>query len=193
MSIIKPHDIVLYGSAGEYAVTLRPLCDAHLPLLYRWNADPEVLYWCEGADVQENDAETVHDIYGRTSQHAFCFLVEANGVPIGECWLQRARVPDLYPDTADVRRIDMMLGEKAYWNCGIGTALIGILVDFAFRVERVDALHEIVYDYNKRSQRVFEKNGFTLIKKEPSIEAPAKAKEDFHYRLTRQEYFERQG
>ena len=40
---------------------------------------------------------------------------------------------------------------------------------------------------------IMKTHGITLLKKEPSIEAPAKAKEDFHYRLTRQEYLERQG
>ena len=193
MSIIKTHDITLYSDAGGYKIILRPLSDEYLPLLYRWNSDPEVLYWCEGADVQMNDAETVHDIYGRTSQTAYCFLIEANDEKIGECWLQKMNIKsilELYPDTVDVRRIDMMIGEKTYWNQGIGTAIVGMLADYAFNGEHTDILHSIVYDYNARSRRAFEKNGFRIIMRLPSTESPAKAKEDLHLRLTREEYIE---
>jgi hypothetical protein len=45
MSIIKSHDITLYGGNDEYRIVLMPLADEHLPYLYKWNADPEV---CSG-------------------------------------------------------------------------------------------------------------------------------------------------
>ena len=64
MSIIKTHDITLYGG-NDIDIVLRPLCDDHLPLLYKWNSDPEVLYWSDGEDVQAHSAETVHNIYGK--------------------------------------------------------------------------------------------------------------------------------
>lgn len=137
MSIIKTHDITLYGG-NDVDIVLLPLCDEHLPLLYKWCADPEVLYWTEGGSAGTNlsyGADTVHQIYGGVSQNAFCFLIEVNNIPIGECWLQKMNLPDvkaMYPETLDVRRIDMSIGEKAYWNKGIGTQFIGMLVDFAF-------------------------------------------------------------
>jgi len=187
--IIKTHNITLSGKAGASNIMLRPLCDEHLPLLYKWNADPEVLYWSEGDDVQEYDSETVHDIYGGVSQSAFCFLVEADGVPVGECWLQKMnlkQVLEKYPENIDVRRIDMMIGEKTYWNRGIGTVIIKALVDFAFECEGVDILHVIVSDYNIRSRRVFEKNGFTVFMREASTASGGKAKEDIHLQLAKQ-------
>jgi len=192
MSIIKSHDFTLWGNAGNRKIFLRPLNDEHLPFLYKWNSDPEVLYWSEGADVQENDAETVHIIYGKTSQTAYCFLIEADGVPVGECWLQKMNVKTVlekYPGDADVRRIDMMIGDKNYWGAGIGTTIVGLLVDFTFTHEKVDYLHGLVFDYNQRSRRVFEKNGFTLFIREPSTQAPKKAKEDLYFRITKDDYF----
>jgi len=97
MTVIKTHNITLHGRTSAYEITLRPLCDAHLPHLYKWSADPEVLYWSEGGTNDTNlsyDVDTVHAIYGVVSQNAFCFLVEANGVPIGECWLQKMNIHD---------------------------------------------------------------------------------------------------
>jgi len=193
MSIIQNHDITLYGGTDNHDIVLRPLCDEHLPFLYKWNTDPDVLYWSEGADVQAYNEETIHFIYGKSSYDGHCFLVEVDGIPVGECWLQKMNLKAIleqYPDTADVRRIDMMIGDKSYWNRGIGSTLIGMLVDFAFNGECVDALHGLVFDFNTRSQRVFEKNGFTLFMREPSTESPSKAKEDLHYRITQSAYIE---
>jgi RimJ/RimL family protein N-acetyltransferase len=192
VSIIKSHGVTLYGGNGSNII-LKPLCDQHLPLLYKWNSDLELLYWTEGDDVSEPyRKETVHKIYGDTSQDAFCFLIEVNKIPIGECWLQKMNMPDviaMYPENLDVRRIDMAIGEKEYWNRGIGTQFIGMLVDFAFNGEYVDVLHCFCYDYNKRSQRMWEKNNFTLIKK-VKHEHSQKSEYEYHYALTRQQYVE---
>jgi RimJ/RimL family protein N-acetyltransferase len=195
MSIIKTHDITLYGGTGKFDIVLRPLNDELLPLLYKWNADPEVLYWTEGGEdiIRSYTPDTVHDIYGGVSQNAACFIIEVNGTPVGECWLQKMNLPDvkaMYPHSLDVRRIDMMIGEKAYWGNGIGTAFIRMLKEYAFEGEHVDVLHCFNEDYNPRARRVWEKNGFTLALTEP-LPQPQKGKFQYHYRFTRQEYIER--
>ncbi|ARP49561.1 hypothetical protein B6259_00800 [Ruminococcaceae bacterium CPB6] len=54
--------------------------------------------------------DTVHQIYSGVSQNAFCFLIECDGIPIGDCWLRKMNLPDvlkMYPQSLDVRRIDM--------------------------------------------------------------------------------------
>ncbi len=190
MSIIKTHDIKLYGGNDTCKIVLRPLSDDDLQLLYKWNSDPEVLYWTEGDDVESYPAETVHQIYGGISQNNPCFAVEVNGETIGDCWLQKMNLPEvkaMYDSDTDVRRIDMSIGEKAYWGKGIGTLFIGMLVKYAFECEQVDVLHCFCEDYNIRSRRVWEKNGFTLILTE-EIPQPHKGKFQYHWRLTRDEY-----
>ena len=196
MSIIKTHDVTLYGGYG-IDIILRPLCDEHLPFLYKWSADPEVLYWTEGGTNDMNlsyGPDTVHAIYGGISQDNFCFLIEADGVAIGECWLQKMNLPEvlaMYDKALDVRRIDMSIGEKDYWGKGIGPQFIGMMIDFAFNGESVDVLHCFCEDYNVRSRRMWEKHGFTQILAEPLEPQPQKGKWQYHYRLTQQEYIER--
>jgi RimJ/RimL family protein N-acetyltransferase len=190
MSIIKTHDITLYGGNDTYSIVLRPMSDAHLPLLYKWNADPEVLYWCEEADVTHYEPESVHYIYGMTSQTAYCFIIEANSIPIGECWLQKMNYADIlaqHPADTDVRRIDMAIGEKSYWGQGIGTLFIGMLLDFAFNTEHADVVYGLPDDYNLRSQRVFIKNGMRIVAKVPLPDSK-KAKEALRLAITRPEY-----
>jgi len=191
MSIIKTHDITLHGNTTEYRIVLRPLTDAHLPYLYKWNADPELLYWTEGDIVEVYDAKTVNGIYGSVSQNALCFLIEANDIPIGECWIQKMNLPDviaMYPDCTDIRRIDFAIGEKVFWNKGIGTQMLGMLVDYAFTGECVDILHCLSEDYNIASRRLWEKHGFTRILDEPILPQPQKGKWQYHWRLTKEEY-----
>lgn len=192
MRIIRSHDITLYGGNDGYHIVLRPLSDEHLPYLYKWNADPEVLYWTEGGeDVPLSySPEIVHEIYGGISQNNLCFAVEVNGDIIGECWLQKMNLPNvnaMYDETVDVRRIDMAIGEKAYWGKGIGTLFIKMLIDYAFQQEKVDVLHCFCEDYNVRSKRVWEKNGFKLILTE-ELPQPQKGKLQYHWRLTKDEY-----
>ncbi len=163
MSIISTHDITLHGGNERYKIVLRPLSDKYLPYLYRWNSDPEVLYWSEGEDVQSYPPETVHRIYGGISRDNPCFAVEVNDEIIGVCWLQKINIPEvskMYAADADIRRVDMTIGEKAFWGKGIGTLFVGMLVKYAFECECVDVLHCFCEDYNFRSRRVWEKNGF---------------------------------
>jgi RimJ/RimL family protein N-acetyltransferase len=122
-------------------------------------------------------------------QNALCFIAEVNGLFIGNFWLQKMNMPEisaLYPGL-DVRRIDAEIGEKAYWGKGIGTEVMRMLIEFAFCVENVDVLHCFSADYNLRSQKLFQKLGFTLCG-ENDVEDSLRAKKEYHYRLTREDY-----
>jgi aminoglycoside 6'-N-acetyltransferase len=94
----------------------------------------------------------------------------------------------MYPKDFDVRRIDMSIGEKEYWNKGIGTKFIGMIINFAFQSEGVDVLHCFNDDYNTRSKRMWEKHGFAKVLEEPLEPQPQKGNWQYHYRLTRQEF-----
>lgn len=154
---------------GEH-VTLRPMTEADWPDLLRWNSDPEVLYFSEGDDVRSYSLAEVQGIYRMVSKNALCFIIEYQGRSIGECWLQRMnleRVLREYPGF-DVRRIDLMIGEKTSWGQGHGTEVIRLLTDLAFQQENADYVYEPdIGDYNPRSRRAFEKNDYRLVARTP--------------------------
>lgn len=133
--------------------------------LFRWNNDPDVLYYVEGDAVISRSLDEVQAIYRSVSQTALCFVIEQNQQPIGECWLQQAnlaRTLQKYPN-ADCRRIDLMIGQKEFWGRGIGTAVVRLLTTFAFEHEQADyVLGCDVADYNRASQKVFQKAGYQL-------------------------------
>jgi aminoglycoside 6'-N-acetyltransferase len=185
------HRVILYGqTARGLAIRLRPLTERDWHLLYRWNSDPEVLYYSEGDDVDCYSQEDVEGIYRTVSQTAFCFIIEAGGTAVGECWLQRMnidRVLGQYPDL-DCRRIDLMIGEKDYWEQGIGTATIRLLTEFGFEVEGGDVIHNAeIADYNERSWRAFQRVGYRIVER---IKQPPGSKAEYGYDLvmTREEY-----
>ncbi|MBN2047092.1 MAG: GNAT family N-acetyltransferase [Anaerolineaceae bacterium] len=163
---LKTHPITLSGER----VTLRPMTEADWPHLLVWNSDPDVLYYSEGDDVPSYSLEEVQGIYCMISQTALCFIIEYQGTPIGDCWLQRMnleRMLQAHPGF-DVRRIDLEIGKKLLWGQGLGTEVIRLLTDFAFQQEGADYVFGVdIADYNIRSRRAFEKNGYELVARHP--------------------------
>jgi RimJ/RimL family protein N-acetyltransferase len=119
-------------------------------------------------------------------------MMELDGQPIGECWLQRMNLPRLLERYAglDCRRIDLLIGEKHLWGKGLGTEAIRLLCEFGFTRERADAIFGCgVADYNARSRRAFEKVGFVVCAE--SDQPPgAKARITYDLILTRERYRE---
>ena len=159
VSVMQTHDVALRGAA----VTLRPMAESDWDVLLKWNNDPAVMELADHNPFEETALEDLQTIYRWISTHAHCFIMEVGGNPIGECWLQRMnlqRIVAQFPDK-DLRRIDLMIGEKELWGHGYGTEAIGLLVEFGFQIERADAIFAPVAADNHRSQRAFQKTGFT--------------------------------
>ena len=149
MAKLREHNINLESGL----IVLRPLTEDDWDILLKWNSDAEVLYWIEGDDVTSYSLEDVQGIYRGVSQNAFCFIIEFDGRPIGECWLQKMnlqRILDQFPDK-DCRRIDLMIGEKQLWGRGIGTEVIRMLTEFGF--EKAAALMKLMSPQGRQSLR----------------------------------------
>lgn len=183
---LKQHTITIVGEQ----VTLRPMAEDDWDLLARWNRDPEVLWFSDGNDVQSYSLADVQGIYRHVSQSAFCFMIELDGLSIGECWLQEMNVDRIlarYPGL-DCRRIDIMIGEKHLWGQGYGTEAIRLLTRLGFEQEQADLIFGcFIADYNPRSRRAFEKAGYTV---DQWVENPldSKAQRECDLVLSRENY-----
>ncbi len=174
------------------AIRLRSMTEADWDVLYRWNNDPDVLYWTEEDKVSSRTLEEIKEIYCSVCAQAFCFIIEIKGKPIGECWLQKMNLDEIlekHPGK-DLRRIDLMIGEKSFWGKGVGTAVIGALTEFGFIRKDADVIFGCsVADNNPRSLRAFEKAGYVLYSKEKSVSP--KYDYHFHFYETREEFLKR--
>jgi RimJ/RimL family protein N-acetyltransferase len=161
------------------------------PTLLPWHRDPEVLYFSEGAHVKSRSLAEMQHIYCSVSQAALIFVAEVDGRPIGDCWLQKMnlqRVLCRYLTGQDLRRIDLEIGEKTLWGQGWGSRIIALLVRFGFDMGHADAIFGCdVGDYNPRSRRAFEKNGFLVDQTIPQ-DPGRKAREVYDMVLTRSQY-----
>ncbi len=192
MSIIRTHDFTLYGG-NDTDIVLRPLTDEHLKYLYKWYADAEVVYWADSGNAVAFSEKDIDGIYGNVSPNAICFLIEADGKPIGDCWLQKMNIPEVlakYPGL-DLRRIEVTIGEKSLWGEGIGSCVLSMLIDFAFNGENADMLYCFVADYNVRSAKMLLRRGFQPCGRGAAEEDSLRAKWEHHYMLEKQAFIER--
>ena len=97
-----------------------------------------------------------------------------------------ARVLSRYPGL-DCRRVDLSIGEKEYWNQGIGTAVIRALTNFGFTSESADVLCGMVYSHNPRSRRAFKKAGYRETSRWPQADG-AKAEYEWELSLRREDH-----
>jgi aminoglycoside 6'-N-acetyltransferase len=160
---LREHRFTLTGER----VFLRPMTENDWTLVTPWETDPEVLYWSDMEPITSRTLEEVQAIFRSVSQHAYCFIIEYQGDPIGDCWLQEMNLEHIlkkYPGK-DCRRIDLVIGEKGLWGKGLGTDVIRTLTGFVFDHEKADMVFGIPGDHNQRSQRAFEKAGYSLVMK----------------------------
>lgn len=152
-------------------------------LLIQWNNDLEIRYFADDNTDELYTLEKLQRIYRNIAQNALCFIIEVDAVPIGECWLQKMNIDHIlakYSD-ADCRRIDLTIGDKNYWNRGIGTEVIHLLTQLAFTRESTDLVFACgIFDYNARSCKAFEQNGYQV---DAKIAQPESGKAKDHYDL----------
>lgn len=182
MEQLREHNITLRGER----LVLRPMTERDWDIVQKWESDPELLYYWDGDWIEDRELETTQMIYRGVSQTAFVFIAELDSRPIGCCWLQKMnleRILKHFPGK-ELHRIDLAIGEKELWGKGLGTEMIRILTEFGFKHERADAIFGCsIADYNPRSRRAFEKNGYTLFQETPQPEG-SKVKIEYDMMLT---------
>lgn len=156
--VLRAHDVHLTGER----VALRPMTEDDWAHVCAWNADPEVLHWSDGPGTAPREPDETRWISRTVSVFAYVFIIEFDGEPIGDCWLQKLNLPEiraLFPGE-DLRRIDIVIGRKDLWGKGLGTDAIRALVCFAFEQELAEGVYTNASPENPRSRRAFEKAGF---------------------------------
>ena len=147
-------------------LTLRGLSLGDLDLVVSWLEQPHVArWWLAGSTVSDELADLRESVLG--DQPTFALLALEDGRPVG--WGQWYRC-DAYPDheagvgarPGDVG-IDYALGDPAAICRGLGTALVGALVDAARSSHPRAGVVADPDAENWASRRVLEKNGFALL------------------------------
>jgi aminoglycoside 6'-N-acetyltransferase len=163
-------------SEGVFAIRAMEDAPEDYALIARWLSNPRVLEFYEGRD-HPFTLEMVFDDFNPKVMGeegvAPCIL-EYEQKPVG--YLQ------FYPVEEEGRQeyrwdregitygLDLFIGEPDYWNRGIGTALVRLLLSYLFTNRDADWVILDPHVDNARAIRTYEKCGFQKIKVLPRHE-----------------------
>ncbi len=134
---------------------LRKINENDYDIALSWYQDMEVLKGTAGVGREEPyDKATVKNMYEYLIRIGECYIIEvlekASWIPIGDVTLSKETMP-------------IVIGNKSYWNKGIGKRVVKTLIKRAKQLgyKKLN-LQEIYFD-NERSLRLFKSCGFKQI------------------------------
>ncbi len=141
------------------SIWLRPLEADDAPRLQAWHNNAEVAQFVSTrapvstAAVYREIASVVEEQGHALYRYVIC--VRDGGQAIGTVALQRV---DHVNGSAG---FDISIGEPSAWDRGYGTEALNVMVDFGFGELRLNRIWLLVYGFNERALRSYEKAGFT--------------------------------
>lgn len=153
---------------------VRRLIEEDKFLMAKWLSDPEVLRYYEGRDRPLDLVQVEEDFFGEADDETRCLILcdekpigYVQFYPVGE---EERRVYG-YSDPSEILfGMDQFIGEPAYWNKGIGTQLVEMIVAYLLNEKNADRIVMDPQTWNERAIRCYEKCGFNKIKLLPKHE-----------------------
>jgi len=133
-------------------VELRPVEQADLDLLARWDEDPVISALMGRRFIGLSPAEWLANV--RRSRSSRVWMIQWEGRPVGEVELAQV---NRRRRTAEVR---VCVGERDLWGRGIGTAAMSALLDQAFGPMGLESVYLRVFTTNRRAIALYERLGF---------------------------------
>ncbi|WP_456275791.1 GNAT family N-acetyltransferase [Bacillus sp. AK128] len=155
-------------------LTIRPLKNEDAKLLAGWLSDERVLQYYEGRDRVFNLQLVKEKFFHKENEMIYRNIILFEDTPIG--YIQYYPLPvqekmDFdYHGEATVFGMDQFIGEVDYWNKGIGTNLVTMMVQYLTNEMRADKIVMDPQTWNERAIRCYEKCGFIKKKLLPKHE-----------------------
>jgi aminoglycoside 2''-phosphotransferase len=153
----------------EKEISLRLLNEQDKNLLLKWLTDERVLNFWEGKSAVFDLDRITEDFYGEDNVEVIRTIIEYQGQPIGYCQMYKLDKELLneyeYPLTNKiVYGIDQFIGEPEYWNKGIGTKFMRLVLQYLTNSKGAEIVILDPHADNPRAIRCYEKVGFKKIK-----------------------------
>lgn len=144
--------------AGELEfsrVLLRPLSSTDLEVLAAWDQDEEVNRFL-GKRFSRSGADAWLEDYRRGRGVAMAIVADRDHI-IGDVELRHI---NWRRGEAELR---ICLGNKSYWNLGLGTEAVRLIVSYALAQLGLKSVYLKVYASNARAIRCYRKCGFRSV------------------------------
>jgi len=162
---------------------VRTLTPYDLPVLLKWLTDDRVLEFYGGRDQKFTEVDIIREYYEEDKEIATRFIVEYNDIPIG--YVQVYNMIDDYYESYHYDKkgeivycMDQFIGEPDYWNKGIGTRFMKMILEYLVSQKEAKAVILDPHQNNPRAVRMYEKAGFKIIKELPKHELREGVMED---------------
>ncbi len=164
-------------------IKVRSLIEDDLPVLFKWLTDDRVLEYYGGRD-QKYTLEIIKEEYFEEDKDiATRLIIEYDNKPIG--YAQVYDMIDEYYDSYHYNNngelvycMDQFIGEPDYWNKGIGTKFMKMILEYLRDEKKAKAVILDPHQNNPRAVRTYEKVGFKIIKELPHHELREGVMED---------------
>jgi diamine N-acetyltransferase len=145
------------GLEGKY-IRLRAMEPADLDLLYKWENDSE--NWALGNTLTPYSLFTL-DEFVRTASYDLQTTRQARLIIVNRKNSQPAGAIDLFDIDFVHRRAGIgILIDKDYRKQGLASECIRMITEYAFGMLNLAQLYCHITDDNRKSKKLFEKNGF---------------------------------
>jgi diamine N-acetyltransferase len=146
---------------GEH-IRLRAIERSDLPVFVKWLNDSEI---AEGINIYRplslTDEDEWFDQILKHQPDEHPFVIEVNDG--GEGW---KNIGTINFQTIEWRvrcaEVGIFIGDKTYWNRGLGSEAMRLMVGYGFDTLNLHRIQLRVYSKNKRAIRSYEKVGFVL-------------------------------
>ncbi|HFI0079855.1 GNAT family N-acetyltransferase [Streptococcus suis] len=129
--------------------------DGQHDFAFEWHQDLELVWLIDG-NKEPYTLDRLNRMYGYLATNGECYFIEIfegdQFIPIGDV--------TLFADDFAIA-----IGDRQYWNKGIGTKVLQRMVERAREVGLEEILVEEIYDWNLGSRKLFEKCGFEIVEK----------------------------
>lgn len=149
-------------------IAIRPMLDvdSDYHLMAKWLSDPRVYKFIHG---KPKDLVWVKNKYGsriRKEEKINACIIEFKNQPIG--YIQYFNIKPYEKDyemenTQDIWAVDMWIGEPDFWEKGIGSKSLKLLVDYIFKNLNAQKIIIDPHIDNPRAIRAYEKTGFKKV------------------------------
>lgn len=130
--------------------------DGNISFALQWYQDEETVRLVDGDSAKIYNIERLYRMYDYLNSIGELYFIEVQELseyfPIGDVTFWQDDMP-------------IVIGDKRYRNCGLGTLVIKTLIKRAIKIGYNTIYVKEIYNYNKGSRALFEKNGFKEYKK----------------------------
>jgi len=139
-------------------VILRPIRLSDAERFVKWFSDPEVNKFMNYRNFTlAFEKQYIKNRLKTKTKNNFHFCIDTKeGIHIGSCGLEN--ISSIHKRAT----FGIIIGDKKYWNQGLGSEASRIILDYGFRKLKLHRIDLDVYAYNQRAIKVYKRLGFKL-------------------------------